>query len=73
MRDDNPFDFSDITEDELRLVIADLYGDIFTHQVILGMSAVPKEWHRKANELLEKYRPVTDKIQAIIDSQEPMA
>jgi len=59
-----------MSKDKLIELLQDAHGDIYIHQVILGASAVPKEWHPKANELLDKWRPVTAKIEAIAEAFE---
>lgn len=65
---DHSSDLSQFSRDELVELLTDAHGDIFLHQVILGESSVPKRWHQAANALLEKYRPVTDRIQIIVDA-----
>ena len=58
------------TYEQLIELLNDAHADIYIHQVILGESSVPKRWHTRANELLEKYRPITDRIQALVEEQE---
>jgi len=58
---------NEIDRDDLLSLLQDAHGDVYLMQVMLGASAVPRQWHVEANRLLEKYRPITDRIQAVAD------
>lgn len=64
---DEELTFEEVTKEELFQILLDHQGDMYSLFAMIGdIGGVPAEWVPKANELLQKYRPMIDRIEANI-------